>query len=64
MEHPPCVLDLFLNDFWLFPKIKFSLKLRRFQDIKDIKNKCDDGAGSYSTTGVPNTFPTMVTSLV
>jgi hypothetical protein len=26
MEHPPCFPDLALNDFWLFPKIKSTLK--------------------------------------
>jgi hypothetical protein len=37
MEHQPYSLDLALNDFWLFPKIKSALKGRRFQDIEDIR---------------------------
>jgi hypothetical protein len=36
MEHPHCTLNVTLNDFWLFPKIKSALKGRRFQDIEDI----------------------------
>jgi len=37
MEHPPYSPDLALNDFWLFPKIKSSLKGQRFQDTEDIQ---------------------------
>jgi len=36
MEHPPCSLDLAPNDFWLFLKMKFAIKRRRFQEIEDI----------------------------
>jgi hypothetical protein len=32
MVHPPYSLDLALNDFWLFTKIKSA-----FQDIEDIQ---------------------------
>jgi hypothetical protein len=32
MEHPHCSLDLVLNHFWLFPKIKFALKGQIFHD--------------------------------
>jgi histone-lysine N-methyltransferase SETMAR len=39
MEHPPYSPDLASNDLWLFPKIKSTLKGRRFQDTEDIK-KC------------------------
>jgi hypothetical protein len=35
MEHTPISPGLSLNDFWLFPKIKFALKGWRFQDIED-----------------------------
>jgi hypothetical protein len=62
MEHPPCSPDLPLNDFWLFPKIKSALKTRRFQDIEDTR-KCEDDTESYSTTGVPEMFPTVAASL-
>jgi hypothetical protein len=33
LAHPP---DMAPNDLWLFPKIKFSLKGRRFQDTEYI----------------------------
>jgi hypothetical protein len=39
INHPPSSPDLAPNDFWLFPKIKFALRGRRFQGIiEDIKN--------------------------
>jgi len=38
MEHPSYYPNLAPNDSWLFSKIKFALKGRRFQDIEDIKN--------------------------
>jgi len=28
---------LYLNDLWLFPKIKSALKVQRFQHIEDIQ---------------------------
>jgi hypothetical protein len=39
MKHPLLSPDLVLNDFWPFPKIKPSIKGRRFQDIEDIQKK-------------------------
>jgi hypothetical protein len=48
------------NDFWLFAKIKSTLKGRRFQDIEDIQKRSDKGTEIYSTTGVPKMFRTMV----
>jgi histone-lysine N-methyltransferase SETMAR len=33
IEHPPYSPDLAPNDFWLFSKIEFALKKRRFQDL-------------------------------
>jgi hypothetical protein len=50
------------NSFWLFPKIHSALQGRRFQDIKKVKKR-EDGTESYSTTGVPEMFPTVATSL-
>jgi hypothetical protein len=46
------------NDFWLFPKMKFTLKGRKFRATEDIQKECDDGTESYSTKGVPKMFPT------
>jgi hypothetical protein len=37
MEYPSYSLDLALDDFWIFPKLKSALKGRRFQDIEDIQ---------------------------
>jgi hypothetical protein len=37
MEHPPSSPDLVLYAFCLFPKIKSTYKVRRFQDIEDIQ---------------------------
>jgi hypothetical protein len=37
MQHPPYSSNCALNDFWLFPKIKYTLKEQRFQDTEDIQ---------------------------
>jgi hypothetical protein len=37
MEHPSYSPDLALNDVWVFPKTKATLRGRRFQDIEDIQ---------------------------
>jgi len=50
------------HDFWLFAKIKSALKGQRFRDIKYIQ-KWEDDTENYSTTAVPNMFPTVATSL-
>jgi hypothetical protein len=64
MEQPLSSPDLAPGDFWLFPKIKSTLKGQRFQDIEDIpKKKCDDSTDSYSITGVPEMFPTVAALL-
>jgi hypothetical protein len=63
MEHPPYSPDLALNDFWLFPNIKSALQQRRFQDNDDIQKNGDDGTESYSTTGIPKMFLTVIASL-
>jgi hypothetical protein len=38
LEHPPNSPDLALSDFFLFPKIKGTLKGRHFDDIDDIRS--------------------------
>jgi hypothetical protein len=48
---------------WLFPKTKYDLKERKFQDTEDIK-KFEDGTEIYSTIGVPKMFPTMAGRIV
>jgi hypothetical protein len=62
-EHPLCSFDLAPNTFWLFPKIKFALKGRKFQDTEDIQKKFGDITESYSITGVPKMFPTVAALL-
>ena len=37
IQHPPYTPDLAPCDFFLFPKMKFKLKGRRFDTIEDIK---------------------------
>jgi hypothetical protein len=46
-----CFPYLALNDLWLFPRRKPALKRRKFQDVEDIQESCDNGAESYSTAG-------------
>jgi len=38
LEHPAYSPDLAPNDFFLFPKIKETLKGRHFDDIDDIRS--------------------------
>jgi hypothetical protein len=65
MEHPSCYPDLVPHDFWLFPKIKSTLKGQgqRFQDTEDIQKRCDKGTESSSTTVVLKMFPTVAVLL-
>jgi hypothetical protein len=51
------------NDLWLLTKIKSALKVRRFQDTEDMKER-DNGTESYSAIGVPKMFPTVAASLL
>jgi len=37
VEHPSYSPYLAQNDFWLFPKIKSTLKGRRFQDTDNVQ---------------------------
>jgi hypothetical protein len=37
LDHPPYLPDLALCNFWLFPKLKTTLKDHRFSDIADIQ---------------------------
>nr|CAH7723473.1 unnamed protein product [Callosobruchus chinensis] len=42
LEHPPYSPDLAPCDFYLFPKIKSSLKGTRFESVEDVKEKTAD----------------------
>ena len=35
--HPPYSPDLAPCDFWLFPKVKMTMKGKRFESIQDIE---------------------------
>ena len=35
--HPPYSPDLAPRDFWLFPKVKMTMKGKRFESIQDIE---------------------------
>jgi len=35
--HPPYSLDLAPCDFWLFPKVKMTMKGKRFESIQDVE---------------------------
>jgi histone-lysine N-methyltransferase SETMAR len=39
MDHPPYSFNSVPCDFWLFPKLKNTLKGQRFNDIPDIQRK-------------------------
>jgi len=38
--HPPYSTDLAPCDFWLFPKVKITIKCKRFESIHDILRGC------------------------
>jgi histone-lysine N-methyltransferase SETMAR len=38
LYHPPYSPDLATSDYFLFPKVEFNLKGRRFDAISDIQN--------------------------
>jgi hypothetical protein len=63
MKQPSCSADFTSNGFWPFTKIKCALKGSRFKCSEDIKRKCYDATENYFTTGVPNMFPTVASSL-
>jgi transposase len=42
VRHPPYSPDLAPCDFWLFPKLKMTLKGKRFETIEDIKSNTTD----------------------
>jgi hypothetical protein len=54
LEHPPYSTVLALGEFFLFPKIKETLKGRHFDD--DIRNNNDSSNEGCSTKLVPKLF--------
>jgi hypothetical protein len=59
MKRPPYSHNLAPDDFLMFPNITSAFKGWRFQDTED--KKCDEGTERYSTKGVPEIFPTVLT---
>ena len=58
VPHPPCSPDLAPADFFLFPKLKTTLKGRRFQTIEEIQENCDKGTARHHRRCVPGSIPT------
>lgn len=62
VSHPPYSPDLAPADFFLFPKLKTSLKGHRFQTIEKIQDNATRDLRAISKC-VPGGFPKMVASL-
>jgi hypothetical protein len=60
MEHPLYSPDLALYDFWLLPKLNY---VRDDFRILKPSRKNYGNTESYSTTGVPKMFPTIIALL-
>jgi histone-lysine N-methyltransferase SETMAR len=56
LDHPPYLPDLAPCDFWLFPKLKASLKGNSFSYIADIQGTCNDHPEEHSRRGVSKYF--------
>ena len=66
VRHPPYSPDLAPCDFWLFPKLKTTLKRTRFQSRKDIMKKQRRGSGAFqrrSSRGVSKSVRGAVKSV-
>jgi transposase len=59
MSHPPYSPDLAPAEIFLFPKLKTTLKLRRFQIPKEISGKCEKRITHHHRKCVPGSIPTM-----
>jgi len=57
VRHPPYTPDLAPADFFLFPKLRTTLKGRRFQTIEEVK--CDKRNARHHRKYVPGSIPTM-----
>ena len=57
--HPPYFPDLVQTNFFLFPKIKTTLKGRLFQTIEEIQEKFDKRTARHYREYVPGSIPTM-----
>jgi len=59
VPHPPYSPDLVPADFFLFPKLKTTLKGRRFQTIEEIQEKCDKRTMRHHRKCVPGSISTI-----
>ena len=57
VPHPPYSPDLAPTDFFLFPKLKTTLKGHRFQIIDS--GKCDKRTAHHHRKCIPRSVPTM-----
>jgi len=54
--HPPYSLDLALCDFWLFPKVKMTMKGKGFDLIQDIKADTTARVKTFTKEDFQNCF--------
>jgi transposase len=59
VPQPPYFPDLAPADFFLFPKLKSTLKGRRFQTVEEIKRKFATGPSRHPTEHVPELEKTL-----
>ena len=62
MDHPPYLPDLVPSDFWLFPKLKNTLKGQRFADISYIQTQRENVTARYSGKRFSRRFPAVAPS--
>ena len=63
VSYPPYSPDLDPADFFLFAKLKTTLKGRRFQTIEEIQEKCDKRTARHHRKCVPGSIPTIEETL-
>jgi len=54
--HPPYSPDLALCDFWLFPKVKITMKGKRFESIQDIEAAITEQLKTLTKENFQNCF--------
>jgi hypothetical protein len=62
VPHPPYSLDLAPADFFLFPKLKTTLKGHRFQTIEEIQEN-EIREMRHHRICIPGSIPTMEETL-
>jgi len=60
---PPYSLDLTPVDFFLFPKMKWSMKGERFDDVEAIKKKIAAKAEEHSGRRLPESLSVVEAAL-